>query len=252
MLDRIEHPGDILELRMNRPPVNAMDPALVNRLCEAVTQAPKTGARALILSGREGLYSAGLDVRALLALEARQLRGFFVDFFTMLRSVAASEIPVAAAITGHSPAGGAVLSCFCDWRVMAEGQYRLGFNEVAVSLIVPTPVRHAITRMAGAEVSERLCVEARMLDPREALRLNLVHELAPVTEVVLRARAWCERLLAQPARATRTMRRITRRDLEQAFDGLDDEAEVITDLWFSDEGQQTLRGMLEQRKNRAQ
>ncbi len=251
MLESIKHPNDILELRMNRPPVNAMDPGLVAQLRDGVSQAPKQGARALVLSGREGLFSAGLDLTALLALDARQLRTFFNDFFGMLRVVAASEIPVAAAITGHSPAGGAVLSCFCDWRVMAAGSYRFGFNEVAVSLIVPTPVRVAITRMAGAEVSERLSVEARMMDPEEALRLNLVHEIAPVAEVVGRARAWCERLLAQPTRATQTMRRTARADLVQAFDGLDDEAEIITDLWFSEEGQAVMRNMLEQLKKRA-
>lgn len=251
MLDRIEHPNDILELRMNRPPVNAMDPALVDALREAITQAPKSGARALILSGREGLYSGGLDVPVLLTLDAKQLQGFFVDFFAMLRMVATSGIPTAAAITGHSPAGGAVLSCFCDWRVMAEGKYRFGFNEVAVGIIVPSPVRYAITRMAGAEVSERISVEARLISPDEALRLNLVHELAPVAEVVARARDWCDRLLAQPQRSTQVMRRITRQDLERAFDGLDDDAEVITDLWFSEEGQRTLRGMVEKLKNKA-
>jgi Delta3-Delta2-enoyl-CoA isomerase len=251
MLEQIEHSNDILELRMSRPPVNAMDPGLVGQLREAVSLAPKRGARALVLSGREGLFSAGLDLAALLELDASQLRTFFNDFFGMLRVVASSSIPTAAAITGHSPAGGAVLSCFCDWRVMAQGDYRYGFNEVAVSLIVPTPVRVAITRMAGAEVSERLCVEARMLSPDECLRLNLVHELAPVSEVVTRATLWCERLLAQPARATQMMRRITRADLVGAFDGLEDEAEMITDLWFSEEGQVVMRGMLERLKNKA-
>jgi 3,2-trans-enoyl-CoA isomerase len=250
MLDRIEHSNGILELRLNRPPVNAMDPELVLRLRDAVSQAPKGGARALILSGREGIYSGGLDVPALLALDATRLQTFFRDFFSMLRAVAASDIPVAAAITGHSPAGGAVLSCFCDWRVMAQGEYRFGFNEVAVGIIVPTPVRRAITRMAGAELSERLSVEARMMSPDEALRLNLVHELAPPAEVIARARAWCERILAQPARATATMRRIAREDLLAGFEDLHQEAELFTDLWFGSEGQQTLRAVVERLKNR--
>ncbi|MGH8457890.1 MAG: enoyl-CoA hydratase/isomerase family protein, partial [Nevskiales bacterium] len=232
MLDRIEHTNGILELRMNRPPVNAMDPALVQQLRTTVAQAPRDGARALILSGREGLYTGGLDVPALLALDAKQLQAFFREFFTMLRTVAASEIPIAAAITGHSPAGGAVLSCFCDWRVMAQGNYRFGFNEVAVGIIVPTSVRRAITRMAGAEVSERMSVEARLISPEDALRLNLVHELAPPAEVVPRARAWCERILAQPARATITMRRLAREDLIAGFEGLEQDAELFTDLWY--------------------
>lgn len=247
MLDRIEH-GDILELRMNRPPVNAMDPALVAKLRESVSQAPKSGARALILSGSEGLYTGGLDVPALLQLDVAGMQRFFRDFFTMLRTIAASEIPIAAAITGHSPAGGAVLSCFCDWRVMAEGNYRFGFNEVAVGIMVPTPVRRSITRMAGAEVSERMSVEARLISPEEALRLNLVHELAPLAEVVSRARAWCERLLKQPVRATQTMRRIAREDLIADFDDLNEEADVFTDLWFGEEGQKTLRALVERLK----
>jgi enoyl-CoA hydratase/carnithine racemase len=250
MLNRIEHAHGILELRMNRPPVNAMDPALVNALRTAVSHARKDGARALVLSGREGIYSGGLDVVALQALDVRGLQAFFRDFFGMLHTVAASDIPVAAAITGHSPAGGAVLSCFCDWRVMAEGAFRFGFNEVAVGIIVPVSVRRAITRMAGAEVSERMSVEARLISPEEALRLNLVHELAPPAEVVPRARAWCERILAQPARATATMRRIAREDLLAGFEAQQEEVEVFTDLWFSDEGQATVRAMLEKLKSR--
>lgn len=250
MLDRIEHANGVLELRMNRPPVNAMDPGLVNLLRSSVSKAPKEGARALILSGREGMYSAGLDVPSLLELPHAAFHAFFTDFLGMLRAVAASEIPVAAAITGHSPAGGAVLSCFCDWRVMAEGNYRYGFNEVAVGIIVPTPVRRAITRMAGAEISERLSVEARLLSPDEALRLNLVHEVAPLAEVVPRARAWCERILAQPARATATMRRIAREDLVAGFAGLEEEAEIFADLWLGEEGQRTLRAAMEKLKSR--
>ncbi len=252
MLDHIKHDGDILELRLNRPPVNAIDPALTNLLRSAVSQAPRDGARALVLSGREGVYSGGLDLPSLLALDPAGLQAFFRDFFTLLRAVAASEIPVAAAITGHSPAGGAVLSCFCDWRVMAQGPYRFGFNEVAVGIIVPVSVRRAITRMAGAEVAERLSVEARLMSPEEAQQLNLVHMLAPPAEVVPRALDWCRKILAQPARATAIMRRRAREDLIAGFDGQLEEAETFTDLWFGAEGQQTLRAMVERLKRRAQ
>ena len=251
MLDRIAH-GEILELRMNRPPVNAMDPSLVLALREAVAGAPKTGVRALVVSGREGMYSGGLDVPALMQLDIKALQAFLRDFFMMLRTVAASEIPVAAAITGHSPAGGAVLSCFCDWRAMANGAYRFGYNEVAVGLVVPAFARQAITRMAGPEVAERVCVEARMMAPDEVLRLNLVHELAAVNEVVPRALAWCERILAQPPRSTQLQRKIAREDLVASFDNLDEEVEMFTELWLSEETQRTLSVMVERLKKRTQ
>jgi enoyl-CoA hydratase/carnithine racemase len=247
MLDRIEH-GEILELRLNRPPVNALDPGLVNRLRDEIAAAPKSGAKALVLSGREGMFSGGLDVAALLQLDRKGIEQFFADFFGMLRTVAASPIPIAAAITGHSPAGGAVLSIFADYRVMAEGEFRFGFNEVAVGLVVPEPVCIAVARVVGAERAERLCVEASLLKPPELLNLKLVHEVAPVGEVVSRAMAWCERMLAFPPRAMHSMRKRAREDLVAAFDGDEKNRAMMADFWFGEETQTTLRQLLERLK----
>ena len=66
MLDRIKH-DDILELRLARPPVNALNLELLTALREAIETAPDTGARALILSGRPGVFTAGLDLPWLIA-----------------------------------------------------------------------------------------------------------------------------------------------------------------------------------------
>src|SRR5690348_14761350 len=116
MLTKIKH-SDILELRVERPPVNALHHPLVQELKAAIEMAPKEGAKALVLSGVAGMYSAGLDVPYLLGLDHADMERFWDDFFAMLRGVATSPIPVAAAITGHSPAGGAVIAIYCDTRI---------------------------------------------------------------------------------------------------------------------------------------
>ena len=95
------------------------------------------GARALVLSGREGMFSAGLDVPVLIELEREELSRALGAFFDAIEALAASAVPVAAAITGHSPAGGAVLSLCCDWRVMAEGDFTIGLSEVRIGIPVP-------------------------------------------------------------------------------------------------------------------
>jgi len=102
MLTKIEH-GDILELRLERPPVNALHHPLVQELKAAIEAAPKAGAEAVVLSGMAGMYSAGLDVPYLLGLDKAGMERFWTAFFDMLRSIATSPIPVVAAITGHSP-----------------------------------------------------------------------------------------------------------------------------------------------------
>ena len=67
MLNRTDHSG-VLELQLARPPVNALNPALITELRTAIGEAPANGARAVILSGTEGMFSAGLDVPELLQL----------------------------------------------------------------------------------------------------------------------------------------------------------------------------------------
>src|SRR5687767_8146601 len=120
MFETINH-GTIRELKLARPPVNALSPDLVKALRTAIQDAPGTGARALVLSGQPGMFSAGLDVPALLALDRAGITAFWDDFFGLIATIGRSPIPIVAAITGHSPAGGAVLSIFCDYRVMARG-----------------------------------------------------------------------------------------------------------------------------------
>lgn len=132
MLERHEH-GTILELRLARPPANALSPQLIAALRDAVEEGALS-AEGLVLSGAPGIFSAGLDVPALLALERQGLAEVVRDFFALVRALAACRVPVAAALTGHSPAGGAVLALFCDHRVMAAGEFRIGLNEVQVGI----------------------------------------------------------------------------------------------------------------------
>ena len=114
MLDLIRH-DDILELRLARPPVNALDAGLIHALRQAIEAAPSEGARGLILSGRSGMFSGGLDVPSLLQLDRAGMAGVWRNLFGACAALARSTIPTVAAITGHSPAGGAVLSIFCDY-----------------------------------------------------------------------------------------------------------------------------------------
>ncbi len=246
MLDIIEHEHGIRELRLARPPVNALDPALVAALKAAIESASKDGASALILSGSPGLFSAGLDIPALLQLDRDAMRVFWSDFFSVCAALARSPIPVAAAITGHSPAGGAVLAIFCDYRVMARGEFRIGLNEVQVGLTVPDCIQAALRRLVGPYRAERLLVAGAMLDSDDALAAGLVDELTDVDHVVTRTLAWMEPLLKLPRRAMLATRALARADLALLFDDPDAlPVEAFLDGWFAPEAQATLHALVE-------
>ena len=242
MLESIRHDAT-LELKLARPPVNALDPKLVGALREAIVSAPASGARAIVLSGQPGMFSAGLDVPSLLALDRAGIVKFWGEFFGLVRAIARSPIPVVAAITGHSPAGGAVLAIFCDYRIMARGPYRIGLNEVQVGLAVPEPIQVGLRRLVGPYRAERLMVAGAMIDSEEALRVGFVDELAEPDAVVSRAKAWCSAHLALPHEAFSATRRAARADLHAALDQCD-VGEAFADFWFADEAQTTLKALV--------
>jgi len=250
MLDIIQH-DHIRELRLARPPVNALDPALVKRLREAVEAAPGEGARALVLSGAAGMFSAGLDVPALMPMDRAAFRVFWNDFFGLCAALARSPIPVVAAITGHSPAGGAVLAIMCDYRIMARGAFKIGLNEVQVGLSVPECIQFALRRLVGTYRAERLMVEGAMLDAEQADAIGLVDELVDGDLVVPRALIWLGELLKFPPQAMSATRKLARADLADVFaDPASLPVEEFLDGWFAPEAQQSLATLVARLKSR--
>ncbi len=244
MLRSLDH-GPVRELRLDRPPANALAPELVTALAEAVRAAPGEGAQALVLSGAPGIFSAGLDVPYLLTLDRDGIAAAWTGFYDLLRTLARSPLPLAAAITGHSPAGGAVLALFCDRRVMAQGPFTIGLNEVQVGIPLPPTLFAALVRVVGRRQAERLAVAGAMVAAEEALRIGLVDELVPAAEVTARAVAWCGELLALPRGPMLATRRTARQDLHEMASEIDDrELARLVDDWFSAETQAGLAAMV--------
>jgi enoyl-CoA hydratase/carnithine racemase len=244
MLDTIQH-GPVHEIRLARPPVNALDPTLVRALCEALARATREGARGIVVSGREGMFSAGLDVPSLLQLGRDDLRAFWNDFFALCAALACSPIPVVAAITGHAPAGGAVLSIMCDYRIMADGAFRIGLNETQVGLAVPECIQAALRRLVGAYRAERLMVAGAMLEAADAKVAGFVDELVATDRVVPRAIAWLGDLLKLPPDAMGETRRLARADLAAVFaDPSALQVEDLLDRWYAPEAQAVLQALV--------
>ena len=244
MLQTIDH-GPVRELRLDRPPANALSPELIAALREAVEGAPAAGARALVLSGSPGRFSGGLDVPLLIQLDAASIAATWRDFYRLMSALAGSPIPVAAAITGHSPAGGAVLGIFCDARFMAEGDFRIGLNEVQVGIPLPPIIFRAFRRLIGERQAERLSVSGQLIPGAEAHAIGLVDELVPADRVIERAVEWCNGLLSLPPQAMAITRQTARADLIAEFNETEGELASLVDMWFSDETQTVLRMVVE-------
>jgi Delta3-Delta2-enoyl-CoA isomerase len=251
MLNITDHDNAIREIQLARPPVNALNLELLRVLRSAIDESVRDGVRGIVLSGARGLFSAGVDVPALLARDRAGVREYWRELFAVCGTLARAPIPLVAAITGHSPAGGAVLALFCDYRVMAEGPYRIGLNEVQVGLMVPESIQLALRRVVGTYRAERLLVSGAMIEATEALACGFVDELTGVDQVATRALHWLGDLLALPAHAMLATRALARADIAAAYADIDAlPLDDFTDAFFHPQTQAVLQQLVARLKEK--
>ncbi len=244
MIEIIQH-GHVHEIKLARPPVNALNFDLLDALVNAVQIAPANGARGLILSGGEKVFSGGLDVPYLMTLDKAGLMKCWSRFFDAARTIANAPVPVVAAIGGHNPAGGCVLALCCDYRVMARGQFRIGLNETQVGLAVPEAIQYLMRRVVGPQRAERLIVAGAMIESEQALEIGLVDVLSDAAHVVATAKVWLDATLALPSTPMLATRKIARADIVNSLNAFNDvQLEMFVEGWYSKDTQTALHALM--------
>ena len=250
LIEVINH-GPIRELRLARPPVNALDTELCRALIVTLNQAMADDVQGVVLSGSERIFTGGMDVPYLLrhGEDKHKLLDSWQAFFGIARTLAESRIPVVAALTGHSPAGGCVLALCCDYRIMARSldparPFAIGLNETQVGLVAPEGIQQLLRRVVGIHRAERLLVSGELVPAERALEIGLVDELVAQDDVVPRAITWLEGLLKLPHQPMSMTRAIARADLVAALHGDNIQMDRFIDGWYSPDAQQALQALV--------
>ncbi|MCD9087496.1 enoyl-CoA hydratase/isomerase family protein [Stenotrophomonas sp. SY1] len=251
LIEVINH-GPIRELRLARPPVNALDTELCRALITALNQAMTDDVHGIVLSGSERIFTGGMDVPYLLrhGQDKHKLLDSWQAFFGAARTLAESRIPVVAALTGHSPAGGCVLALCCDYRVMARSvdpakPYVIGLNEVQVGLVAPEGIQRLMRRVVGTHRAAVLLAGGQLVTAERALDIGLVDELADgATQVVEHAVAWMQAQLKLPRQPMLQTRAIARADLHEAMQPEHIQLDRFVESWFSPDAQAALQALV--------
>src|SRR6185312_7270745 len=149
---------------------------------------------AVVLAGRDGFFSAGLDLKLLPTLSDSEFQKTLLHLCASCTRLFTFPKPVVAAITGHAIAGGAVLALGADIRVAAEGTYRIGLSEVAIGVPLPSFILEIARETVPAAGVTPICLHGTLVPPEEALRIGVVQEVGPLEEVRERAAAQARRL----------------------------------------------------------
>lgn len=165
-----------------------------------------------IINGKENFFSAGLDLPELYTYDETQFEKFWRNFMDLVCDLVAFDKPLIASINGHSPAGGCIIAIGCDYRVMAEGNYKIGLNEIPIGLVVPRGIFDIYSYWIGRKKAYQYLMEGKLFSPNHALEIGLVDELVPGEKVLEAA----ENKLKQYLKFEQHGWRITKRQLKQA------------------------------------
>lgn len=165
-------------ITLNRNKSNALNREMITELNDMLHSiANDANIGGAIITGREHFFSAGLDLIELYSYNEEEIRSFWLLFLEFTANITAFKKPLVAAINGHAPAGGCVIALACDGRVMAEGKYIIGLNEIPVGIIVPDSIFKLYSFWLGSAHACRSLLEGKLFSPEEALAIGLVDEL---------------------------------------------------------------------------
>ncbi|XP_043663039.1 enoyl-CoA delta isomerase 1, mitochondrial [Drosophila teissieri] len=168
----------IATLTMNRPPVNGLNLELLQDLKSSIDEIEGNKSRGLILtSSSSTIFSAGLDILEMYKPDKDRIRAFWTQLQETWLALYGSSVPTAAAINGHSPAGGCLLATSCEYRVMVPN-FTIGLNETQLGIVAPKWFMASFLSVLPQREAERALNQGRMFTTEEALKVGLIDETA--------------------------------------------------------------------------
>ena len=219
-IERTEHDG-VATLVMDDGKVNAFDQTFFADLDAAFDKCADDAA--VVLTGRPGMFSAGLNMKVMATLDDDGMVDLLTQFGRTMLRIWLEPRPVVAAVTGHAIAGGTILAMACDHAVAADGDYRWGLTETTIGFPLPS----WIIALARGNVSphrlDDLLLPGRMVGPAEAVEAGFADAVSD-GDVVAQATERAVELAALPRNTyAETKRRLRGPAAEAALAGVEDD-----------------------------
>ena len=133
----------------------------------------------LIITGREGMFSAGLDLKTIQSGDIELIQEMSVNAFKLLARIFSFPRPVIAACSGHGIALGTFLLCCCDYRIGVKGDFMIGANEMRTNMVIPDPILELIKFRVSQSHKYRAVLGAEMYSLDKAIEAGLMDEIVP-------------------------------------------------------------------------
>ena len=233
---RLEVEDGIGTIRLDRPPMNALDVQMQEEIRAAAHQAgERSDISAVVVYGGEKVFAAGADIKEMATMSYADMVARSGKLQSSFTAVATIPKPVVAAVTGYALGGGCELALCADFRVAGDNA-KLGQPEIQLGLIPGAGGTQRLPRLVGPAKAKDIIFTGRFVDAQEALAIGLVDQVVPADEVYAAARAMAARYVGGPALALRAAKESVDRGLEtDIVSGLELERLQFSGLFATDD-----------------
>ncbi|PRD24647.1 UNVERIFIED_CONTAM: Eci1 [Trichonephila clavipes] len=220
---------------MQRPPVNSLNLELLEQITAAIKDLEQKKFRGMILSSNSPtVFSAGLDITEMYNPKEERLRAFWKTLQQMWKTLYLTPLVTIAAINGHAPAGGCLMSLSCDHNIMVKSRASIGLNE--------TMFRAVYINSLGFRKAEHALKIGKLFSPEEALKLDLVKELVDSpSDVVPKAQEELDKWMKIPGAALQMTKLSMRKPfVDDLISYEEQEVEEIVHFVYQEQVQKTL------------
>lgn len=248
---RLDITDGIGTIRLERPPMNALNTQVQEELRAAATAAAEDPqVRAVVVYGGERVFAAGADITEFPTTSYAQMAVRAAALSAAFDAVARIPKPVVAAVTGYALGGGCELALACDWRVVAEDA-RLGQPEIRLGLIPGAGGTQRLARLIGPARAKDLVFSGRMVRADEALRIGLADRVVPPDAVYAAAVELVRPYIGGPALALRAAKLAVDGGLDlDLASGLAWESQLFAGLFATDDMREGTTAFIDKREPR--
>jgi enoyl-CoA hydratase/carnithine racemase len=233
---RLEVEDGVGTIRLDRPPMNAINRQVQEELIEVSAEASRReDVRAVVVYGGEKVLAAGADVKEMAGMAYADIAPIARRLSAGFGAVSTIPKPTVAAVTGYALGGGLEVVLSCDRRIVGDNA-KMGVPEILLGIIPGGGGTQRLARLIGPAKAKDMVFTGRFVDAEEALAIGLADEVVPADEVYARAKAYAAQFANGPAQALAAAKKAIDGGLDTDLrTGLDIESDVFAALFATED-----------------
>ena len=189
--------NDISIIKLDDGKANAFSYDMLSQVNELLTQVPRDSG-ALVITGREGLFSGGFDLKTLATGDMEKITKMVQLGYRLLLELFAFDRPIVAAVSGHSIALGLFVTCSADYRIAIDGKYVCQANEVRNNMDIPTQIMEIIRARVNKKYFYSAVYHSDAYSVQDSIEVGYIDEVVSEDQFMQRVMEKAKELATLP------------------------------------------------------